>query len=77
MPEWKIAESTIKPDLLIYEPNNLLVIRNIEEYEKEDMTYYSYEYARMTAQEYVNYSLDKRLTDAEDIILDMSEEIYK
>lgn len=63
--EWYKSESTVKPHEVDYEssPTTVYLHRKIKSYVKDDVTYWTYEEAKLTPAEYTVYAAEQTRQD--------------
>lgn len=63
--EWYKSESTVKPHEVDYEssPTTVYLHRKIKSYVKDDVTYWTYEEAKLTPAEYTIYAAEQTRQD--------------
>lgn len=63
--EWYKSESTVKPHEVDYEssPTTVYLHRKIKSYAKDEVTYWTYEEAKLTPAEYTVYAAEQTRQD--------------
>ena len=82
--KWIKSESIDKPKSSYVDGDGTICVsRNVEkktrfdEQTKTNIDYYEFEIAWMTSAQFEAYTLETKVTDLEDMILELSEEVYK